>query len=254
MSSTRWASFLVSVSITLVAIPDRARAQPPPDGVELSLGVGAIVSPRPYVDLDSEVFPIPILGIRYKTFFFEGVRTGFRGRPVEHLELSAFLAARFDGFDADVGSALEGMDEPSISADLGFSVAGTWDHVEVGLTVLTDVLDESDGQELDLEISFPVRRGSWSFEPSITAEYWSDDLVDHYFGVADSESRPGRPAYLGEETVNLGVGFSLNRRWRSGWMFLLGLDWKLLGDEITESPIVADDDVLSGFVGLTYTF
>ena len=41
-------------------------------------------------------------GLRYRSFFFEGVRLGFRGRPAEHLELQAFAAARFDDLEIDI--------------------------------------------------------------------------------------------------------------------------------------------------------
>jgi len=224
------------------------------DRVQLALGVGVIASPRPHVGADSEIFPIPLLGIRYKSFFFEGVRAGFRFSPAERFELATFLGARFDGLDPDDSVALEGMNEASTSADFGVEAKGIWRHAEVGLTALTDVLGESGGQEVELEVSFPFRPASWRLAASVSANYQSGALVDHYYGVDRDEIRPGRPAYRAGDTVNLGIGFRGARRWSNGWMLLMSVDWERLGDAITDSPIVEDDETVGGFVGLTFTF
>ena len=96
--------------------------RPASDGFQLSLGAGLFVSPRPYVGADAEIFPIPVLDLRYKSFFFEGVRTGFRGQPVEHLEMSIFAAMRFDGAEPDDSAFLaqnDGKPSTALSGSAG---------------------------------------------------------------------------------------------------------------------------------------
>ena len=47
------------------------------EGIQWSLGGGVVASPRPYVGTDTKVIPIPVVGLRYKRWFVQGIRGGF---------------------------------------------------------------------------------------------------------------------------------------------------------------------------------
>ena len=73
-------------------------------------------------------------------------------------------------------------------------------------------------------------------------------------GVRPSEARADRPAYAGDETLNVKAELGFIRPFRNGWTFLAQADWESLGSEIIDSPIVNESDSLGGFVALAYTF
>jgi outer membrane protein len=249
----RISTFVLCLLLLLSCGPASAQ-RPASDGVEVSLGLGAVVSPRPFIGTNAEVFPIPMLGIRYKSFFFEGTRLGFRGRPAEHFEASVFAAARFDGVDPDDSPALTGMEERDLSVDLGLRLAGVWDHFEVDLIGTQDLLDRSGGQDAELGLAFPFSAGSWRLKPRVSGRWLSDDVVDYYYGVRPSEARPGRAAYAGRDTWNLKAEMSFTRPFNNGWTLLFKADWERLGSEIADSPIVNENDSLGGFAAMVYTF
>jgi outer membrane protein len=244
---------LLPASLVLVtAVPARAQGGLPDKSV--SLGAGVVVTPKPYLDADSEILPLPVIGLRYKAFYFEGIRMGVRGRPRPHLELDGFVQVRFDGYEEDDSPALAGMADRDMSMDAGFGVAGKWDGAEVGLTLLVDALDESGGHELDLSVGFPFEAGRWRLKPSATVAFQSEDLVDHYYGVLPGEATADRPEYAGEDTINLRIGLQAVRPFDSGWSLLLKAEMVAFGDEIKASPIVDDKLGLRARAAAFYTF
>jgi outer membrane protein len=236
------------------AVP--AAAQPPAEeGPIWSVGAGAVFAPRPYEGMDAEVFPIPVVGVRYRNFYWDGIRAGFRFSPAEHLGLDLFAAARFDGYEEDDSDAVRGMAERRLSADLGFRVSGEWERVETGLSLRTDVLDRSDGQEVEADVSFPMEAGSWRITPGLAVSWLSDDLVDYYYGVRPGEALPDRPGYEGEDTLNLSAEVAFLRPFADGrWLFLAGAEAVWFGSEIRDSPIVDDDLGWGGRIAIVRRF
>ena len=83
---------LLLVVLTLAALPLFAEdgtsvttAQPDPSAPQAfqqedfswSVGMGFVGSPRPYKGTDAKLFPVPVLNLRYKRAFFQGIRGGF---------------------------------------------------------------------------------------------------------------------------------------------------------------------------------
>ncbi len=245
---------LVSLFAAAVALLAAAPAVAQGDNKSVSLGVGVLVIPKPYIDMDSEITPLPVLGLRYKAFYFEGIRMGVRGRPRPHLELDGFVQVRFDGYEADDSPALAGMADRDLSMDAGLGIAGKWDGAELGFTVLVDALDESGGHEIDLSLGFPFEAGRWRLEPSATVAWLSEDLVGHYYGVLPGEATPDRAAYAGDSTINLQIGFQAIRPFNNGWTLRFDLEGIAYGNEIKSSPIVEDNLGIKAVAAAFYTF
>lgn len=91
-------------------------------------------------------------------------------------------------------------------------------------------------------------------EPAIGIQLQSSELVDYYHGVRDSEVRDGRPAYEGDRAVNslvsLTVGYSINTQ----LLAVAGVGKLVLDSNITDSPIVDEENVRKVGLGLIYTF
>lgn len=251
MRATILTCLLLALLCPALAAP--ANAQGLPDR-SVSLGAGVVVTPKPYAGADSEILPLPVIGLRYKAFYFEGIRMGLRGRPTQHLELDGFVQARFDGYEEDDAPVLTGMADRDMSLDAGFGITGKWDGSEIGLTVLIDALDESGGHEFDLNVGFPFEAGRWRLKPLATVAFLSKDLVGHYYGVLPGEATPDRAAYEGDDTINLRFGFQALRPWDNGWSLLLRAEAVAYGDAIKQSPIVDDKLGMRARAALFYTF
>ena len=84
---------------------------------------------------------------------------------------------------------------------------------------------------------------------------WQDEsLVEHFYGVTADETAPGRPAYGDESSLNQHL--SLTGIWQPHphWRLLGAIKGERLGDGITDSPIIEEDQIGSMLFGVIYQF
>ena len=84
-----------------------------------SLGAGFVVSPRPYIGAEARVIPIPSLELRYRNWFFQGIRGGYRFIDSAPFTANIFAQAQFSGLDSEDSLFLEGMETRNRSMDAG---------------------------------------------------------------------------------------------------------------------------------------
>lgn len=122
-------------------------------------------------------------------------------------------------------------------------------------SVLTDTLGRSNGQEVSfLAVSgVPLgRRGV--ILVGIGPRWLSQNRVDYYFGVRESEATPERPAYTPEATWNLDINVTAIINVSSKWSFLALLNREGLGSSIKNSPIVERSSAYALVASLSYNF
>lgn len=218
------------------------------------LGLGVVSSPRPYVGLDHELFPVPLVKYERGGFFIEGIRVGYRWTGDGGWGFGLFAMPQFAGLDPDDSPFLAGMEERETSVDAAASVSWSDRHLELGLTAYADLLGRNDGRRLRAEAGFPFEAGRWRLTPSVGMVWYDDDFVNYYAGVRPAEALPARPAYDGSSTVNPEAGLDVIRTFARRWLFFMSIDYQRLGSEITDSPVVDADEILGGFAGIAYLF
>lgn len=232
-----------------------ALAQPPdPNKPQFALGLAVISSPEPYRGADNETLVIPALSFSYKRFYFRGIYAGFTLLERSGIEVDLIARPRFGGYDAEDSPFLRGMEDRRISADVGFELEWEGEHFGLQLTPVTDVLDRSGGQEIALDLLFPIQRGPFRIEPRVGAVWLSADSADYYYGVRPEEARPDRPAYEVGDTVNLSAGLFAFAPVTRKWVFQGFVEVERLGGDIQDSPIVDQDLGWTAFAGLSYQF
>ena len=176
-----------------------------PGNLELSLGGGVVVAPRPYEGASAAVIPIPVVSVRYKRLFADGIRGGVRFLQSGQLTGNAYLQANFEGLDATDSPSLEGITDRRMSADAGAEIVYRARPVGFRFNVLSDVLGRNSGQEVSLQAltGAPLGRGSFLLA-GIGPRWVSATRVDYYYGVSGSEARPDRPEYPGHVVMELG--------------------------------------------------
>ena len=225
------------------------------EGQGFSFGLGATVSSNPYVgDDDTSVLGVPIL--RYQG---DGWRIGTDGAALDlytgtPFEAEAILLPRFSALDDPDSDELDGIDR-EITLDGGLSVTyALGPQTEVSALVLQELTGEHDGQEIDLSVSTGLALGAVPLSLTGGMSWKSDDLGSYLFGVERDEATADRPEYELDGSVtpylSLSSGYPL-----SGAATLVGsVKVEFLPDEVTDSPIVEDDTVTSGFVGVQLSF
>jgi outer membrane protein len=142
----------------------------------------------------------------------------------------------------------EGMDERKFSMDGGIGFRYEIDNWKIELATLHDVLDRSDGNEVTATIGKVFRTGPVFIEPSIGLSYLDSNHVDYYYGVADDESAPGRPAFEGEDAVNSTLGISFITPIFFDGLTRFAIQKTHFDDSITDSPLTESDAGLEYFI------
>ena len=258
---------IVLLMIAASAGPARSQAQAPPGGkpatppsfapgtdhLDLSVGAGVVFSPRPYVGASDEVIPIPVIIVRYKWLFAEGIRGGAQFLRQGKLSGNVYLQANFEGLKADDSPFLAGIENRSKSADAGVEVVYRARPVGFRVNVLTDVLGRNSGQEYIVQAVTGAPLGSRGFLLASIGPRWiSANRVDYYYGVRESEATPDRPAYTGTSSWNWDLTLGATARIAGKWSAFVLFSREAFGQPIERSPIVDRTAGYSLISSLTY--
>ena len=131
--------------------PPKSQGSPEPaitarPNLEVSVGGGVILAPRPYEGANAAVIAIPVVNVRYKRLFAEGIRGGYQFLQSGQLTGNAYLQANFEGLESTDSPYLEGMTNRRMSADAGAEIVYRARPVGFRFNVLSDVLGRNSGQ------------------------------------------------------------------------------------------------------------
>jgi len=223
-------------------------------GTTVSLGAAVLVKQEALLDLDDTVMLLPAITVEHPRFYLRGLEAGVKllTAPVG---LDLLARARLDGWEADDGARLRGLDDRDSALDLGLAVGQRLGSVDWRLTALADVTDTSGGSELSGELGYTLRAGAFSLRSSAALVWWDADLGDYYYGVSDAEAaRTSFAAYDVDDSLNVRLGLQGRYALNDRWGLTAGLRVTLLDEAITDSPIVEDETLWSLNAGFSYRF
>jgi outer membrane protein len=222
----------------------------------LGVGAGVIGRSSPYVDGGSGVFqPIPIITYTGEDLQWFGptLRYGLTGS--DDVRLAVTASYRLGAYDENDSPALAGLGDRDSTLMAGLAVVAELPAgVNLSLGYEHDVLDQLGGGEARLVASRSFQWGLARFGPNLGLRWSSADLADYDFGVPVSAATPTRPAYEVGDTWTVEAGVSSFIELSRSWRIVFDVAVEFLPDEVSDSPIVADDHVVRGFIALTYVF
>ncbi|MBB5210643.1 MipA/OmpV family protein [Microbulbifer hydrolyticus] len=220
------------------------------------VGLGVIGRSSPYKGSDTNVVQV----IPAITYFGERLqwvgpqlRYGLVGS--DQLRLAVTATYRVGAYEEDDSPILQGLGDRdnTLMAGIGLVYEGK-QGVDVDFRYEHDVLGRADGGTAALTVSKGFQWGNLRLSPALGVNWLSSDLANYDFGVPVAAALPGRPAYDVGSSINVEAGVSGLYEITENWRFVLSVSAEFLDSEITDSPIVADDQVFKGFAALTYTF
>jgi outer membrane protein len=147
------------------------------------------------------------------------------------------------------------MEDRSKSMDAGMEFIYSGRPVGFSASFLTDTLNRSNGQELNLHLvtGAPIPdRGIILF--GIGPKWMSENRVDYYYGVRPSEATDSRPAYAAPATWNLDISLTGILNISSRWRIFVRMNREGFGSGIKDSPIVDKSAAYSIISSLNYQF
>ena len=223
-----------------------------------ALGGGLRLGQSPYFASDNEderqLDLIPLYLYEGKYLFVHGTSGGVHILRNHAFEFNLYTRYRFLRLDSDFHTFYEGLEEREQSLDAGIELGLKQPWGEIKLDWVTDTLDRHNGQEVRFTYRYRFEAGPWSISPFIGWSWQDANLTDYYFGVSESEARPGRPAYSPGDAQ--WIGFGLNTAWHVSSRIVIFGNFVFGGaeSEIVDSPLVEEDGFSSAFVGGTYLF
>lgn len=233
-------------------------ANPPQEESIFMAGVGTLFVDKAQKGADTDLYVLPLLIDTKHHLMVYGTNIQYVLYYDDGWMFSAIGASRLEGYDHDESPRLAGMKDRDNTYELGASLSREFSWGKIEGLFLTDILDEHRGQEARLtcskKFSDVLDIKSLKLTPSIGFNWRSHQLNDYYYGVKTVEAAVGRPAYHAGSSNNLLTGlradYSLNERWNV--FGSLNIEW--LGSEITDSPVVDNDHLLSVFLGVLGRF
>lgn len=119
---------------------------------------------------------------------------------------------------------------------------------------LKDVSGIHDGTELRLAVARHYRWDRHGVILSAGANWQGEEITDYYYGIRADEVALFDDSYHPDAGISSFVRFDWHYALNKRWTLRFSTNYRQLADEISDSPLVNDDKVLTSFFGGVYHF
>ncbi len=246
--------FLPAISLAaFLAMPSALAAQ----DLSVSLGLGAAWQSSPYKSYDADTRPLPLIGIEGERFYLRGPEAGLHLFQNENHAFSlgvAYSGLEFDSGDTD-DRRLKQLDDRdwTLRAYLQYALRSD-DFGHLSLKVFHDVLNNSDAFTAEASYKYPAYFGQVTLSPGAGLAWDSEEELAYYYGVSAREARKsGLREYSPGGGISPFISLELDWNFTESWSLFAAQRVKFLSSEITDSPMVDDDMIMSTAIGFRYS-
>lgn len=182
-------------------------------------------------------------------FYIEGAVLPFQASPTSTL----YVGLGFDEWShkRDDSKALSDMGDLDRAVNLRLGGAWKLSTAVVSADFSGDVAGAHQGLKAKVRYTRMPSENT-TFRPYAELQWLSADFTDYYVGVNANEVTAERPAYEADAAlagkVGLDLNFSLSRRFE----LVAGVHYTHYDSQVGDSPIVGQDNVWGGGIGLVY--
>jgi len=213
------------------------------DDVETSLGI----------ELDAR--------FRYKNLFLDFVADSFSniaiGYSVHDSNTSShevLITNVFNDIRRNNVLGFETITEREGDANLGFRSNFYRGANVFQLELMRDVSHSHEGVIGSLQFGRQKQIRNWNLHGLIGARYFSDKVVDYYFGVSPDEAVAAIPQYTGKASVMPSIEIGATLPLSEKWLFKTRAEYYQFPDSLSDSPLVQGDKAYQAEIGVSYVF
>jgi outer membrane protein len=224
---------------------------------DYAVGIGVTTTENIYVDAGDSQTAYPYLTKLVPSALDDGVTFGREGGyGVRWLSNNGFeigALAKFQnlGYEAGDSEMLAGLGDHAWTIEVGPSL-GWRGPVHVDWTAFVDLLRNHNGSNHVVRLSLPRAYPRGYLIPEIGFHRYTRKFVDYYYGVPVEAALPERPAFEGEPANGVSLGLAWGVRMTPRWVLTGVIDFERFGSEISDSPLVDDDDQSRLTLQITY--
>lgn len=206
------------------------------------------------VDNDNSHDLLPLYLYEGDVFFAHGSSAGLHLFENDAFSLDLLGRYRFDRLESDADSYYQGINDREQSFDAGasFTLKQTWG--QLSFTVLEDISDKHNGQELDVTYRLVEKSGRWMFSPYISYIYQDSDILDYYYGVDASEAKIDRQEYHASGDAFWRAGLNTSYQWSKRMLIFANMAFESVPESANDSPLVDESNLYSATAGFAYLF
>jgi outer membrane protein len=236
-----------------------ADAKPATTG-HIGVGLNLTSNPMIYKALDNNARAGLHLQYRGERFNVTQDALSYRFLNRDNFHIEALVKSESRGFDIEDFTELEGMSNREDSLDFGLRTGFKTAYGVLSLDATTDISDTHKGHEADLRFGpdfyseSPSANSSFGLGLVAGVKWQSDEVVDYYYGVKNSEATASRAAYEGKAAITPYIGIDGKANITKKITLTGSVLYMDQPDEITGSPLVDDGHDVVVNAGLTYWF
>ena len=152
--------------------------------------------------------------------------------------------------------------EPSIDAlekrrftYLGGLEAFIYTHVGIiNFSLAHDMLNVHQGTEAQLKWIYNLPVQDWNFEFALRLDWKSEEIVDYYYGIRESESPYWSQHFKAKSALNTGMELTSTYVMTQDWDLLLLARYTHIADAIVDSPLLNKEYTSAFYIGSSYRF
>lgn len=218
------------------------------NGSPWSVGLGVLNMSSPYLDVDNQSYALPLINYNGEKLRASIFNLEYDLYEVERLKLS-FATELGEDFlkasDSD-NAFVQAQDDRKISL---YSGAKLTYHSSFGIfntSALYDVSGHSEGSLFKINYSYPVSlTKDLLFIPTVGTIFKSADVANYYFGTEN---------YNVGSTTDLSLSMLLSYKISNSLNASAFVRHTILDKDISNSPLVENDNVTMAMLSLTYKF
>ncbi len=223
---------------------------------QVGVGLGAIGRSSPYRDYSGGVYQV-IPAITYNgdrlQLFGPNLQVGIVGSGM--LRLAGTLSYRIGVYEESDSPFLAGLGDRKSAIMVGLAMEAELPQgIDLSLGYEHDIFNRIGGGGAKLSLDKAFSLGIFRITPEVGVNWLSSELSNHDFGIPPAAATLERPAYELDDTVSFEVGLSSLIEISRDWLIVLNLAVEQFDDEVKNSPIMVDNQVVKGFCGLNYVF
>lgn len=225
-----------------------------------TVGIGAKYYNTMYKG-DNKIIPIPLINLKYNRFSLNGVRPNFTLYEESGFKFSAILdplGGYFDGFTIkgkDMNNGFNNIDNRDSQIMYGLNMEFEFSENVFGNINYMFSKEGDRGEAYITYVDYLTDR--LVILPTISAKYYSNDLVDYYFGVTKKEAELNKnieKPYNGNNSFSIGASITAEYSITEQCMVSIFTGYEYFDKEISNSPLIDKEEQIYYGIGFRYSF